>query len=230
MNMKMVFIPAVITLAVTALRLIGELRHWSARWFSPETGGVIPSGVSWIFGITWLAAIFGAYFAVRLVRAGLGPRSLVKAVVYAALGIVLFLVFSPAVRFLSSKFEIGFPQYLVFVWFFFIAAGLIQYFGWPELFKALIFYAYAARIPVAIVMLFAMMGNWGTHYDYVGMNIPLTGISRYLWLAFFPQLVAWVGFTITLGAVAGVLTLFLVRHGGRLPSHKINRIDVSMTS
>jgi hypothetical protein len=72
-------------------------------------------------------------------------------------------------------------------------------------------YAYAARIPVAIIMLFAMLGNWETHHDYVGIEIPLKGISRYLWLAFFPQLVGWIGFTITLGSVFGILLISIMK-------------------
>ena len=33
--------------------------------------------------------------------------------------------------------------------------------------RELIAYAFAARIPVLIVMFFAMRGGWGTHYDAV---------------------------------------------------------------
>lgn len=43
--LQLLLIPASISLAVTLLRLVGEREHWSARWFSPETGGVVPSGV-----------------------------------------------------------------------------------------------------------------------------------------------------------------------------------------
>jgi len=230
MALRLVFVPTVITLAVTILRLIGELRHWPSRWFSPETGGIIPSGVSWILGITWLAAIFGPYFAVRLFHTGRGPRSLGKAATFSALGILIFLVYRPAVESFCVAFNVDFPQYLILVWFFWALAGVLQYFCWPELFKVLLIYAYGARIPVAIVMFFAMLGHWGTHYDYVGTNIPLSGIPRYLWLAFFPQFVGWVGFTITLGAVAGVLAISIIKLSGLLLRSKIDRIDVNMTS
>jgi hypothetical protein len=36
-------------------------------------------------------------------------------------------------------------------------------------------------------------------------------LPRFLWLAFFPQLVFWVGFTILIGSVAGVVAAALVR-------------------
>ena len=35
--------------------------------------------------------------------------------------------------------------------------------------RTLLAYGLAARIPVAGIMFLAMMGRWGTHYDYVGM-------------------------------------------------------------
>ena len=230
MAWRLIIVPSVISLAITILRLTGELQSWSPKWFSSETGGIVPSGVSWVFGITWLAAVFGAYFALRLARIGRKPQSLGKAVAFSAIGILILLVFRPIVEFLCMALSISFPQDLIFIWFFLVLAGTLQYFAWPELFKILLIYAYAARIPVAIVMFFAMLGNWGTHYDYVGMQIPLKGLARYLWLAFFPQLVGWIGFTITLGSVCGVLAISLVWLIGSPARKKYDHIDVSITS
>jgi len=65
---KLILVPALITLAVTLLRLTGELLHWSKTLFNPEAGG---GGA--LVGITWLAPVFGAYFGFKLARAGLGP-------------------------------------------------------------------------------------------------------------------------------------------------------------
>lgn len=36
---QMIQIPAVITVVITLLRLIGELQHWSPRFFNPDPGG-----------------------------------------------------------------------------------------------------------------------------------------------------------------------------------------------
>ncbi len=230
MNFRLTIIPAIITLAVTILRLVGELQHWSARWFSTETGGIRPHDTSWIIGITWLAALFGVYFAWRLIQCGRAPKSLGKAIIFAVLGILIFFAYYPVTEFLATTFHFGFPHYLIVIWFCWILAGAIQYAGWPELFKVLLLYAYAARIPVAIVMFFAMIGHWGTHYDYVGMQIPLSGLPRYLWLAFFPQLVGWVGFTITLGSAAGILLACILRLW-RYPTHnRIDRADLNSIS
>ncbi len=226
--LRLIFVPAVITLVVTLLRLTGELRHWSERWFSTETGGIVPRGVSWVVGITWLAAVFGAYFAWRLLRTGQGPRSLGRAALFAVLGIFTFVVTNPIVGLLHSALRIDFPQILIFIWLLWVVAGLLQYFGWPELAKVLLLYGMAARIPVAIVMFFAMLGNWGTHYDYAGMppQFSMSPVPRFLWLAFFPQLVAWVGFTITLGAVAGTLTAAIFRMNQRTLQKRLDSVDV----
>src|SRR2546423_1528952 len=85
---RLILIPSIIALAVTLVRLIGELRHWSPRWFDNEAGGVTPSGVSWVIGITWLAAPFGVYFARRLIAAGQGPASAARAIAYALGGLL----------------------------------------------------------------------------------------------------------------------------------------------
>jgi hypothetical protein len=230
MSMRQIVLPALITLAVTILRLTGELQHWSTKWFSPDTGGITPAGVSWIFGITWLAAPFGAYFGIKLMRAGQKPHSWGKAFTFAALGIVIFLTYSVAVRYVCNLLNIDFPEYLIVVWFFWALAGGLQYFAWPDLFKLLLAYAYAARIPVAVIMGFAMLGHWGTHYDYVGIQIPLSGVPRYLWLAFFPQLVGWVGFTVTLGSVAGILATAVSGFRKIPAANKIDRVDLNGAS
>jgi hypothetical protein len=188
-DVNMIWVPALISLGITLLRLTGELRHWSAQWFSPETSGTDPHGVSWIIGITWLAVPFGVYFAMKLALLGRGPRSAGKVIWFGVSGLIL--VFCS--RFLFTLFPGHFPVILIPLWLCWTAAAVLQYFAWPALFKTLLAYGLAARVPVAIIMFLAMLGNWGTHYDYVGtplqFSMPL--IPRYFWLAFFPQLVAW---------------------------------------
>ncbi|HXF41413.1 MAG TPA: hypothetical protein VN687_16985, partial [Blastocatellia bacterium] len=63
--LQLILIPSLITLAVTLLRLVGELQHWPTALFNPTAGGA-----GSIIGITWLVLVFGAYFAVKLARAG----------------------------------------------------------------------------------------------------------------------------------------------------------------
>src|SRR5262249_36648034 len=92
--LRMIAVPALISLAVTLLRLTGELEHWSPKWFSSETGGIAPSGMSWLIGISWLAVPFGAYFGFRLVAAGRGPVSLLKAFICVAGGVAILVAWS----------------------------------------------------------------------------------------------------------------------------------------
>ena len=54
---RLILVAAVITLAVTLLRLVGELQQWSSALFNREPGG---GGA--IVGIVWLVPVFGIYF------------------------------------------------------------------------------------------------------------------------------------------------------------------------
>ena len=52
-------------------------------------------------------------------------------------------------------------------------AGLaVAFWAWPGLGRVLLTYAFAARIPVVLVMLFAILGHWGTHYDVLPTGAP----------------------------------------------------------
>src|SRR3989442_13627778 len=97
---RLIFIPSVITLAVTLLRLIGELQHWPKALFNPEAGG----GGS-IIGITWLALIFGVYFALKLAGTGEATPGAGRVIGYALLGFVVMF----AGGFLGFFMKIEFP-------------------------------------------------------------------------------------------------------------------------
>ena len=203
--------PVAISAAVTLLRLAGELLHWSPAWFSAKAGGVIPSGVSWLVGIVWLPLPFGIYFALRLARAGHGPRSVGRAVTMAVLGLLLLAVFFTLV--LPRLGFLDFKPVLLLIWSAGVVAGALQWFGWRDLFKTLAAYGLASRVVVVLVMLLALRGRWGTHYDY-GQEPDAAQLSfafKFWWLAFFPQLVFWVGFTIALGALSGSIAYALAR-------------------
>jgi hypothetical protein len=85
------------------------------------------------------------------------------------------------------------------------AGAAVAISAWPELGKALLAYAYAARIPLAIVMFFAMRGNWGTHYDALPPNYtgPMDFWGKYFLIGLVPQLIFWVAYTVVLGSLAG---------------------------
>jgi hypothetical protein len=201
--MRLITIPAVITLAITILRLVGELRHWSTTWFNPEAGG----GGAFV-GIVWLVPVFGIYFALELSGAGQGPSGLGKALGCTALGMVIGYI---GVR-LAYTAEPLFPGSTVVGYALMVAAPFLLHLAWPALFKTLLAYAYAARIPVAIVMFFAIRGSWGTHYDAAPGYPAEAGFwSKYLELAILPQLIFWAAFTILIGALFGATVTAILR-------------------
>jgi hypothetical protein len=193
---SLVMMPALITLAVSILRLVGELEHWSKVLFNPTAGG----GAA-VVGISWLPFIFGVYFAMKLAGAGEGPASSGKAIGFAALGFVLvfagpILAFGPKPAF-PGKMAVG----LLLM----VAGAAVPFLSWPALAKTLVAYGYAARIPVAIIMFFALRGGWGTHYDapppeYTG---PTSFWGEYWMIGLIPQLLFWVAFTIAAGSLFG---------------------------
>lgn len=198
-----VLVPALITLAVTLLRLVGELQRWSDTWFNRGTGRSI-------IGITWLAPVFGIYFALQLCGKNAGPKSFLRAIGYALLGIIVLIVaaFAPGLLSVSHSFY----GRLLYGWAIFVAGALVAGLGWPALFKTLLAYGYAVRLPVALIMFFAFRGNWGTHYDAVPPDVPaLSPWAKYLWLGFFPQLLLWVAFTILAGMLLGTLVAGIAR-------------------
>jgi len=90
-----------------------------------------------------------------------------------------------------------------------IIAILIMQRPWPELFKTLLAYGYAARIPVAILMLFAIKGNWGTHYD-VSPNADFPAmpwLEKWFLIGAIPQLIGWIAFTVMIGALFGAIAV-----------------------
>jgi hypothetical protein len=208
---------AALSALVTGLRLTGELRGWSPAWFSPETGGTQPHGWTWVIGITWLPVLFGPWFAWRLWTLGQRPASAMRTVTLALLGLVGAQI---GLRLVVPHVPLSFPPILLVIWLVMVLAAVLQLRGWPAMVRVLLVYALLSRAVVAVVMLLAMRGQWGTHYDYVGMPEPfqMPLLPRFFWLAFFPQLVFWAAFTVVLGSLFGGFTaLALERRGPARP-------------
>ena len=202
---RLILVPALVTLAVTLLRLTGELLHWSPRLFNPAAGG---GGA--LVGIAWLVPVFGVYFAVKLVRAGEAPAGSGAAIGLAVAGFALLPLagFAAAAAGLPQQSFTTFGLFVVLS----IAGAFLAYRGWPALGRTLLAYGLAARIPVVIVMLVAMMGNWGTHYDVAPPGFPPMGtLAKWLAIGVLPQLTIWIWFTMAAGAIAGTITAAVLR-------------------
>jgi len=194
-TMSLVFGPAVITLAITILRLVGELRQWSSLLFNPAAGGL-----GSLVGIVWLVPIFGIYFAMQLAKAGEKAPSRWRPLGYALLGLTVVFA-GGAVGYAES---LHLPGKLILGYLIMAGGALVPLCAWPALGKALLAYGYAARIPVAIIMFLAMRGSWGTHYDALPPGFPPMGFwMKYVELALLPQLILWVVYTVVVGVLFG---------------------------
>jgi hypothetical protein len=198
---RLILIPSALTLAVTVLRVWGELEGWPAALFNRAAGGAA------LLGITWLVPVFGAWFALRQARdaSGVQPTRV--------LGIgVLALVVVFAVNFLvalikkeqSSLGILGvFAVSSVF-------GALVGVYAWPALGRTLLAYGLAARLPVVLVTLAAVRGDWRTHYDALPPGFPAMGpLATWFWIGLLPQMTIWMAFTVIVGTIAGGLALLV---------------------
>ena len=136
-----------------------------------------------------------------------GPVNTVKSVAIAVLGVAVFAV---GMYLIVPSLNVGMKQRLLVIWACSVIPAAIQFLGWPQLWKALLAYGLASRIPVAVIMFFAMRGNWKTHYDYGGQIPPEALGEYYFWLALIPQLIFWVSFTILFGSLSGSITAAVI--------------------
>jgi hypothetical protein len=194
---ELVLWPAIVTLGVTMLRLYGELSGWSPRFFSREAGGAAA-----LIGIVWLIPVFGVYFGARLAREGARPAHLGRALGFAlvafafntAMGIAAFNVIKSPVGQLAA--------FTVTSW----LALLIARPGWPALWRVLMAYALAARIPVLVVMAVSIFGGLDTHYAKPRPDFPPMGpAGLFFWTALLPQLSIWIYLTVVGGAIFGTI-------------------------
>ncbi len=204
---NLIMVPALMTLAVTLIRLVGELQHWPSPLFSNQAGG---GGA--IIGISWLPIFFGPYFAVKLAAAGDGPSSPGKAIGFALLSLV---VLFGSMAWARTMFE--HPTWLLLAPFaLMLASAFIPGMAWKALGRTLLAYALAARIPVLVVMFIAMSANggqgWGTHYDAISPVFAHVSFARkYLYEALIPQATLWIGWTVAVGAVLGTVVAAIAR-------------------
>jgi hypothetical protein len=187
--------PAVITLAVTLLRLAGELLGGSDSLFNRAPGG--PGA---IVGIVWLVPVFGYYFGHRLARMGFRPGSVGRLFGFALLAIA---VFAGLIAIMITLLASPLAQLAVSAVASWIAIVIARR-AWPELWSVLLAYGLAARIPVAVVMLLAMLGSWGTHYDAMPPDFPAMGVlRRWVSIGLVPQLTGWMAVTVLVGMLVG---------------------------
>jgi hypothetical protein len=204
---QLILAPAIITLAVTLLRLVGELQDWSPLLFSKAAGG---GGA--LVGISWLVLVFGALFGWKLAAAGQGPGPIGRALGLAIGAFALLPVVGVATHALGMG-EQSLGTFAVYV----VASlvGLaVALQAWPALGRTLLLYAFAARVPVVLVMLVAILGSWGTHYDVAPPGLPaMAPLVKWLLIGVLPQMTIWIWFTVAVGSVFGIVAGAIARRG-----------------
>ena len=204
---RLVAVPAVLTLAVTLLRLTGELAGWDEAHFSRAAGG---NGA--LVGIVWLIPFFGAWFGWRLAGAGLGPERVGRALGHALVAFALNTAFG-----FATFGIVGSPVGQLAVFFVLsVLATLLARPGWPELWRVLVVYAVAARVPVLVVMLLSIFLGWDTHYAKPRPDWPPMGPwGIFFWTGVLPQLGIWIYMTVVPGMIFGTVAAVARRVSGR---------------
>jgi hypothetical protein len=204
---QLILVPVTITLAVTLIRLAGELMGGPGSLFNRAAGG--PGAV---VGIVWQIPVFGYYFGHKLVRAGLGPPKLWR---HFAATVVSAVLLSGNLYIAAQAAPLSQKQLVPLIVGAFIAVVFV-WIDWPALGKTLFAYGLAARIPVAILMFFAIAGDWGTHYDVAPPNFPpgVGKLAKWVAIGLLPQLTVWIGITVVLGALLAGLAAAIARRRG----------------
>jgi hypothetical protein len=181
-----------VTLGVTALRLVGELLH-GAPWLF----GRLPGGGLALVGISWLPPFVGAWLGARLHRAGLRSPSFERVVGLPILAALVFFGIGEGAERLGRAPTA--PSLLLAYGAAALVALLVAVAAWPALARPLVVYALAVRLPVALVMLAAMFWRWGTHYDAPPPGFPeMDVLARWLLTGLLPQMTIWVAYTVAL--------------------------------
>jgi hypothetical protein len=205
---RLIAVPALISIAVTALRLIGELLRWPKPLVNSDVCGKA------ILGVIWLVPIFGIYFAAKLLHTGDAPQRFARPLVLAALALALklagtFVMESRGMTY-AARLSMNFIVTLVGV----VLASI----AWLTLSKALLVYGYLSRIPVAIVQYVAMRGHWGTHYDALDPGFPPIGFwPTFLRVSFVPNIFFMEAYTVIVGALVGIATAAVLGRIRRAP-------------
>ena len=197
LRFRVLAVTIAITFGVTMLRLLGELQNWSPTLFSRQ-----PGGLGALVGIIWLAPIVGVWFGRHLIMAGQGPTSIKRALMHALGAVPVFVGWGLVNAVLWPPFQVQVLGAAVAS----VVVVVLQIRGWPELGKLLLWYAIGARLPVVVIMLMAIYGRWGTHYDAFPAGMPLTEpFELWFWAGLLVQMTFWVGATALLGAVGGTV-------------------------
>jgi hypothetical protein len=204
--LALVLVPALATLVVTLLRLVGELNGWGPLLVGTRRGG----GEGGLIAITWLMFVFGFWFGIRLQRGGAGVANRGRALLL-SLGAVVVLMGCMAG--LSAAGLIEFPNeekpvvphgapYLLTA---LVLATAVSFLAWRRAAFTLLAYAVLARIPVVVVTWLAVERDWDTHYAKLAPGFVAPPREELFFNLMMPQITFWPAATVITGTVMACL-------------------------
>ncbi len=199
---RAVLVAGIITLALTAVRLYGELEGWDPEFFNREAGG----GMA-LVGIAWLVPIFGLWFGARLARNGRGPARTGRAIAMPLIGFALVVgVF--ALQFNVLKLEGQAASMLLFVTG--PVCALFGVFAWPALAGTNFGYGLLARLPIVVITYWAISRGWDVHHVKTRPDSTIAEADKAFVLS-MAQMTLWIPFTILVGGFFGGIAAALTR-------------------
>lgn len=206
---RTILIAGLLTLLISLVRLVGELQHWSPKFFPAVAGGQ-----GGFVGIVWLIPIVGFLVGRKLKQLGKGPGSSVFVLVAVLLGLGAI----GGLGYQSMQFEEAAKVKQFFLYVIYGAAGgaLLVLLAWPRAFLALLGYGIFARGPVIGIQYLMIHLNGDTPKTHYELAHPKMGVmtaaerAQGLMLA---QAGIWIPLTIILGALFALLGAFTARAG-----------------
>ncbi|MBL8752885.1 MAG: hypothetical protein JNK15_06245 [Planctomycetes bacterium] len=195
-----VLIAAVVSLAITALRLYGEVQKWAPEVFRTDPG----SPNAW-FGITFLVIPFGFWFGRRLAANGHRPAHVGKTMLFAIVGMavvagVMYVVINHLKDWTVRAYLMNGGA---------VAAGLFLFAAWRRAWLTLVAYGLLARIPVVAAQYFSIQNGWDTHF---AKGPPESNPADALFLLTMAQSFFWpFGFTVLVGGLFAAIGAATVR-------------------
>jgi len=214
---RIALIPGLITLAVSVVRLLGELQLGPPILFNRNPGG---DGA--LIGVTWLVPIAGLWFAWKARNAGFVPVSPARGVLWPLFGT---LAMAACAALVIGVIKLSLPVALLVIAPLALACTLFVRAAWPALFRSLAVYGLYARVPVIGITALAAFRGWDTHYQKVGPDdLPLSPGMQTLWIG-VAQIGIWIPLTVLIGGLIGGLFGGFIglrkdstRNGNRAPS------------
>jgi len=201
--LPLLVIASLLTMIVTAVRVVGETEGWDPQWFGSEAGSPLNP-----FGIVWLIPLFGFLFGRRLAQGG-GRPPFIASFFVPMFGCAALMV---AGFFVSTKF-VGKELLEVMGYFTYggPALALLALFAWPRAFATLLVYGLLARAPVVLVTWLDIQRGWQTHYGKLNPKLPAMSADERMLALSLAQGTLWLPFTILLGCGCAALGAATVR-------------------